>query len=674
MSSPRESCTNLDKDQTTVDHYGALFGTNTAYRSSSSPAAVPPKRFDLKMNLPQIPAWLELPLLKRELIENSHKKRTYVLRVLVALIFMLVMLMFYSEQVARHTNVLQIMGQGRVLAIILLVSNLVAVYVLLPAMACSAISSERERQTLSLILITRITPGGLIAEKFLSRLVPMIALMLITCPMLSMAYLLGGLRLESVFAALLGLFTAAVQVNSAAIMCSALFRTALEAFWATYLILAVMGLGPAFMNELGLLPDVNWIPTVGNDALAGTFVLFLVMSVGAIDGFASTRDVMFMVIPPLTVAAIMLVISRFAIAHGQQDAPLSFQTFAKFGRRSASFVFRVVTFPVRRLFRLILGTAFEESRTLSDDARPPRAFPALLPVAWREQQISALSGWRLHTTLFCGVMLFEWVWLISESHNHEDICVIVDIGLFIVSLLMVIGVTCRTFASERERQTLDLLLTTPMTNRELLNEKLSAANRAAMFLLVPIFFTAFTHLMFGTIRVSDLYSSAANNYPPGYPNRVVSIFEMAWWHAALRYVFGLFTHAVLYMILVKWIAVYFSLCFNSQMKAMLGTILSIFGLCIVPAMLCMLPLLLLGTDPSQADLPIWYLTSPAIIVGFNETNGFYDMYRGTWWPRSEYFTLLANLAIYGALTLLVRNLVIWRLPALLNRRDSHDSD
>ena len=92
------------------------------------------------MNLPQIPAWLELPLLKRELIENSHKTRTYVLRILVALIFMLVMLLFYSEQIARHTSVLQVMGQGRELAAILLVCNLVAIYALLPAMACSAIS------------------------------------------------------------------------------------------------------------------------------------------------------------------------------------------------------------------------------------------------------------------------------------------------------------------------------------------------------------------------------------------------------------------------------------------------------------------------------------------------------------------------------------------------------
>ena len=614
------------------------------------------------MNLPQIPAWLELPLLKRELIENSHKKRTYVLRILVALIFMLVMLMFYSSLTAGHTNVLQIMGHGRELAAILLVCNLVAIYVLLPAMACAAISSERERQTLSLILITRITPGGLIAEKFLSRLVPMFALMLITLPMLSIAYMLGGLRLEAVFAALLGLFTAAIQVNSAAIMCSALFRTALEAFWATYLLFAIMALGPLILNEIGIIPSVNWFPRFGNDVISATFVLFLAMSVGAIEGFASISDVCLTAIPPLTVAVFMLVISRFAIAHGQQDAPLSFQTFAKLGNRTASFVFRVVTFPVRRMFRLISGTSHTASRTLLDDTRPPRPFPALLPVAWRERQISALSGWRLHATLLCTVLILEWGWMIGEGNHYEDICVIFDMGLLIVSLLMVIGVTCRTFASERERQTLDLLLTTPLTNRELLSQKLSAANRTALFLLVPIFFTAMTHLLCARMQVFDYYNS--------YPRREVFIFDLAWWPAAWRYLFGLFTHALLYMTLVKWTAVFFSLCFNSQMKAMLGTILSILGLCIIPAMLFALPLLLLGTDPDRADFPIWYFTSPAIIPALNVVNQFNPFFDSSWWPHSEFFTLLVNLAIYGAVTLLVRSIVLASLPALLNRRDS----
>lgn len=618
------------------------------------------------MNFQNILASIELPLLKRELIENSHKKRTYVIRILVALIFMLVMLVFYSEQIARHKNVLQVMGQGRELAIVLFVCNLVAIYVLLPAMACSAISAEREKQTLSLILISRITPGGLIAEKFLSRLVPMLALMLITFPMLSIAYMLGGMKLQAVFAALLGLFTAAIQVNSAAIMCSALFRTALEAFWATYLIFAVMGLGPPLLFEMGLLPRVNWFPMVGNDVLAVPFVLFLAASAESVGGMVGIWEVFLSCLPPLVVGVAMLVVSRFAISHGQQDAPFSFQVIAKFARRSSSFAFQIFAFPFRLFFSLITGTQLEAVKS-ADDARTPRPFPVDRPVAWRERQISALSGWRMHGMLFCTVMVCEWGWFIVEGCYHGDeISIIFDIGFFIISLLMVVGVTCRTFSSERERQTLDLLLTTPLTNKELLKEKLSAANRTIMFLMLPILFAGCTHLLIGDMRYLD-QSQLNGNY---YPYQAVNVFALAWWSGATRYLFGLVTHALLYMSLAKWIATFFSLQLNSQMKAMIGTIITILALCIVPPMVTALPMIFTGTNPDRDGFQIWFLTTPAFIFVFNEVHDFSVLIRHGSWPRSEYFTLIANLCVYGTLTLIVRAFVLFRLPAMLNREDN----
>jgi len=620
----------------------------------------------LPMNFQNIFASLELPLLKRELIENSHKKRTYVIRILVALIFLLVMLVFYSEQIARHKNILQVMGQGRELAIVLFVCNLVAIYVLLPAMACSAISGEREKQTLSLILISRITPGGLIAEKFLSRLVPMIALMLITLPMLSIAYMLGGMKLQAVFAALLGLFTAAIQVNSAAIMCSVLFRTALEAFWATYLIFAVMGLGPPLLYEMGLLPRVGWFPMVGSDVLAVPFVLFLATSAESVGGMVGIWEVFLSCLPPLVVGAAMLVVSRFAISHGQQDAPFSFQVIAKFARRSSSFAFQIFAFPFRLFLSLITGTQLE-TVTSSDDARTPRPFPVDRPVAWRERQISALSGWRLHALMLGALIVCEWGWFFLENGHHGDeISVIFDIGFFIISLLMVVGVTCRIFSSERERQTLDLLLTTPLTNDELLKEKLSAANRTILFLMVPILVAGMTHLMIGDMWYQEQASSTLN-----YSSyQQVHVLQAEWWSGSIRYLFGLVTHALLYMSLAKWIATFFSLQLNSQMKAMIGTIISILALCIVPPMVTALPMIFTGTNPDRDGFQIWFLTTPAFVFAFNETHDFGTLTRHGSWPDSEYFTLIANLCIYGTLTLIVRAFVLFRLPALLNREDN----
>ena len=124
------------------------------------------------------------------------------------------------------------------------------------------------------------------------------------------------------------------------------------------------------------------------------------------------------------------------------------------------------------------------------------------------------------------------------------------------------------------------------------------------------------------------------------------------------------------MSLAKWIAAFFSLQMNSQMKAMIGAIISILVLCIVPPMLTALPMIFTGTDPDRDGFQIWFLTTPAFVFAFNEVHDFSALTRQGSWPRSEYFTLFANLFIYGSLTLIVRAFVLWRLPVMLNREDN----
>lgn len=186
--------------------------------------------------------------------------------------------------------------------------------------------------------------------------------------------------------------------------------------------------------------------------------------------------------------------------------------------------------------------------------------------------------------------------------------------------------------------------------------------------MLPILFAGITHLLIGDMRYFDQSRSPLNgNY---YPYRTVHIFEFAWWSGATRYLFGLVTHALLYMSLAKWIAAFFSLQLNSQMKAMIGTIVSILALCIVPPMLTALPLIFAGTNPEREGFQSWFLTTPAFVFAFNEVHDFNAMTRNGWWLRSEYFTLLANLFIYGTLMLIVRAFVLWRLPVMLNRADN----
>ena len=56
---------------------------------------------------------LELPLLKRELIELAQRKRTYLLRCICLCAFALVFLSFYAELNSRAVNLMWMLGQGR---------------------------------------------------------------------------------------------------------------------------------------------------------------------------------------------------------------------------------------------------------------------------------------------------------------------------------------------------------------------------------------------------------------------------------------------------------------------------------------------------------------------------------------------------------------------------------
>ena len=143
-------------------------------------------------------SWIELPLLRRELLEASHKRRTYALRTVIAVIHVVGFLLYYFSVYSRRGSIRQFSGEGRDAVYIQIMIDIFAVVLLLPAMACSAIAGEREKQTLGLLLISRIRPFALVIEKLLSRLPPMSTLLLITVPMLGVAFLLGGVELGDV--------------------------------------------------------------------------------------------------------------------------------------------------------------------------------------------------------------------------------------------------------------------------------------------------------------------------------------------------------------------------------------------------------------------------------------------------------------------------------------------
>ncbi len=92
---------------------------------------------------------------------------------------------------------------------------------IVPALTASTISGERERQTLDILLTTRMTPFGIVSGKLLSA-VSMIALLIISSiPVISIVFIFGGISLTDVFKIMLYLIFAAVFFGMIGIASSA---------------------------------------------------------------------------------------------------------------------------------------------------------------------------------------------------------------------------------------------------------------------------------------------------------------------------------------------------------------------------------------------------------------------------------------------------------------------
>src|SRR5579859_1728420 len=137
---------------------------------------------------------LGLPLLGKELIEQAARKRTYIVRVLYALLlFFVAYLYFYETLQSGATSPLAVLGSGRTMFMALVFMQFTGVYLFMPAITCGVITQEKEHDSLQLLFLTRLGPWTILFEKLLGRMVPMVSFLLLSLPLLAFAYSLGGI-------------------------------------------------------------------------------------------------------------------------------------------------------------------------------------------------------------------------------------------------------------------------------------------------------------------------------------------------------------------------------------------------------------------------------------------------------------------------------------------------
>ena len=457
---------------------------------------------------------LSLPLLTRELIAQAARRRTYVIRVLLALLAIWLGLALYQAQV-RSSYAPQagtLFGQGDVVFDVLTWMQFVVIYLLLPMQCAGLLTEEKERDTLQLLLLTHLGPWKILWEKLLSRVVPMISLLLVCLPLQALAYGLGGVSVERIAISFCLLLATLFQMGSLGLVASSFHRTTARATVTT------LGLVAATLFGLGLL---GLIVCVLVESLLGRSVMSelerFYTSALAVFGLSPQQGLFpffgalhYQMAARVGMAKLPLVVCSLLLIGGQTAGMLGLarfclwrcanltgdvQTTRRNSRRERRAAARAAapaspppggTHPVNGLDAASGGSpgpqlASPTERHLSPG--PPSAveFPAPItapedlpeaaPVAWRERRRNRSSHWGWLLSLAPVVAVGLTTALSRDRYAGPLVQVVCFIALWLLALLRTIVVSTSLFCGERSRQTLDVLRTLPLTGAELVQQK-----------------------------------------------------------------------------------------------------------------------------------------------------------------------------------------------------------
>jgi len=131
----------------------------------------------------------------------------------------------------------------RALAIMLIVmisEQAALLFVVTPAFTANTVSGERERQTLDVLLTTRMTPQEIVFGKFLSVITLEVLLILSTIPFLSLVFIYGGINFFQLLGLVAVLICEVAYVASFGVFFSALTKRTVPAVILSYVILGIL--------------------------------------------------------------------------------------------------------------------------------------------------------------------------------------------------------------------------------------------------------------------------------------------------------------------------------------------------------------------------------------------------------------------------------------------------
>jgi ABC-type transport system involved in multi-copper enzyme maturation permease subunit len=210
----------------------------------------------LTLGLILVRNWSRLcgPVLFYDVIRNGRRGRHVIIRCLYALVLFIVLYTVFLQYRSRIEVVLssgqascsrqEVLAQlGREMTkfaeaffILFMEAQFVGIFLLTPAYTAGAIAEEKERRTLDFLLGTELTDREIVLGKLISRLASLALIFLTGLPILSMVQLWGGVDPNLVLAGFTVSAITMLGLASLSILVSVVSRNARNAILITYLI------------------------------------------------------------------------------------------------------------------------------------------------------------------------------------------------------------------------------------------------------------------------------------------------------------------------------------------------------------------------------------------------------------------------------------------------------
>ena len=190
------------------------------------------------------------PVYKREIMVSARSfKLALMLLVFNGILALVALLNMYSNLAqVRMTAEVQYSSFLDLYLFVAVLEFMMLIFIM-PAITSGSISGERERQTLELMLTTKMKPSEIVLGKLASALSTVFLMIVSSFPIVSLVFVYGGVTLKDVGLLMICYLASALFVGSLGISCSAIFGCSTLATAVSYGITALSVVGTYGINE-----------------------------------------------------------------------------------------------------------------------------------------------------------------------------------------------------------------------------------------------------------------------------------------------------------------------------------------------------------------------------------------------------------------------------------------